>query len=104
MPKMFCLSRQYVRSVAFGLMLLLTAGIGPACFVDDDGDDETPAVAIELNAALPSTKALHLPRSQASGWIKSSSYEPGRLRASIGSLVAHGPESRSLPLIVPLRT
>jgi hypothetical protein len=101
---MFCLSRQYVRSVAFGLMLLLTAGIGPACLVDDDGDDETPAVAIELNAALPSTKALHLPKSQASGWIKSSSFEPGNLGTSIGSSAAHDPEASLLPLIVPLRT
>jgi hypothetical protein len=101
---MFCLSRQYVRSVAFGLMLLLTVGIGPACLVDDDGDDETPAVAIELNTALPSNKALHLPKGQASGWIKSSSFEPGKLSASIGSSVARGSESSSLPLIVPLRT
>jgi hypothetical protein len=101
---MFRLSRQYVRSVALLLMLLVTAGISPACLIDDDGDDETPAVAVELNAVLPSTKAIHLPNSQASGWIKTSSCRPGKLGASFSSAIARGSESSALPMIVPLRT
>ena len=103
-PRMFRLSRQFVRSVTLLLMLLVTAGVSPACLVDDDGDDETPAVAVELNAVLPSTRALHLPNSQASGWIKTSTYGLGKLSASVSAPIAHDPESSALPMIVPLRT
>jgi hypothetical protein len=101
---MLRLSRQYVRAVIFLLMVLVTAGINPVCLVDDDGDDETPAVTIELNAVLPNTRAVHHPNSQASGWIKTNSYGPRKLSASFTSPIAHAPESSALPLIVPLRT
>src|SRR6476659_3356447 len=100
---MFRLSGQYVRSVVYGLMLLLTAGGGPACVLDTDGSDETSVVTIELNAALPSDR-LNLPQSQASGWNSSSSSGPRKLAARPGSPFVNGHDTVSLPLVVPLRT
>src|SRR5215467_3561216 len=48
--QMFRLPGQYVRSVIYSLMLLLTMGVAPACVLDADSDDDTLAVSIELNA------------------------------------------------------
>ena len=84
-------------------MLLLTAGVGPACVVDTDSSDETSAVTIELNAALPSDR-LNLPQSQASGWTIGSSSGPSKLAARPSSPFANGRYTASLPLVVPLRT
>ena len=100
---MFRLSGQCVRGVVYGLMLLLTAGVGPACMLDTDGSDETSAVSIELNAALPSDR-LHLPQSQASGWNISSSSGPRKLATRPSSPFVNGHDTVSLPLVVPLRT
>jgi len=101
---MFRLSGQCVRGVVYGLMLLLTAGVGPACVLDTDGSsDETSAVAIELNAALPSDR-LHLPQSQASGWNNIRSSGPRKLAARPSSPFVNGHDTVSLPLVVPLRT
>ena len=100
---MFRLPGQYVRSVIYSLMLLLTMGVAPACVLDADSDDDTLAVSIELNAALPSTR-LHLPQSQASGWNMNVSSGPRPIAARLSSPVADAHDTVSLPLVVPLRT
>jgi hypothetical protein len=97
------LSRQLVGGLILGLMLLLIAGSSPAYLVDDDGDDELPAVAIELSAALPTKKALHLPERQADG-AKAGFIEPRKQSASLSAPIARDHETTALPLVVPLRT
>lgn len=100
---MFRLPGQFVRSVVYALMLLLTAGVGPACVLDADSDDVISAVSIELNAALPSSR-LQAPNHQASGWNLSSLSGPRKPAARPGFVVAEGHDTVSLPLVVPLRT
>jgi|SRR5580765_2649836 hypothetical protein len=98
------LSRQLVRCLIFGLMFLLIAGSSPACLVDDDGDDEIPAVAIELSSALPTKKTINLPETQASDGAKAGFIEPRKQSASFSAPAARDSKAISLPLVVPLRT
>ena len=96
------LSRQLVGGLILGLMFLLIAGSSPAYLVDDDGDDEIPAVAIELSSALPTKKAINLPETQADG-VRAGFIEPRKQSASLSASVARAPETAA-PLVVPLRT
>jgi hypothetical protein len=98
----FLLSR-HIRGLVFGLMLLFVAGSNISCFVDDDETDDFPLATVALTAAVAGRQSVHLPRSQASGRTKTNpiqahkAYPPAAHSAS-------GPETSSLPLIVPLRT
>jgi hypothetical protein len=100
---MFHLTRQYIRALSYGLIVLLAAGIGPACMVDTDGDDETPAVAIELSLALPGAR-LHLPENQAADWNTARAGEPRQPVSRIRPAGVDADHFSSLPLVVPLRT
>jgi len=100
---MFRLPGQYVRSVVYALLLLLTAGVAPACVLDADGDNDTPAVSIELNAALPSS-AVRLSKDQAAGSKIGSLSGPRKLATRPSVSATEGHDTVSLPLVVPLRT
>ena len=89
--------------MVLGLMLLLIGASSPACLGDDDDtDDATPAASIELTAAIPGNKSFHPEKSTTSGSIISSHHLMAPAHATSQS--AHGPETSSLPLVIPLRT
>jgi hypothetical protein len=98
----FLLSR-HIRGLVFCLMLLFVAGSNVSCFVDGDGTDDSSSVTITLTAPVAGRKAGHLPKFQASGWIKANSTKAVNKYTS-AMQGASGPETGSLPPIVPLRT
>lgn len=101
--KMFFSSRQFIRSMVLGLMVLFMCASSPAYLGDDDdSDDARPATSIELTAAIPCNKSFHPEKNKTSGSIISSHNLLALAHAGFQS--ACGPETSSLPLVIPLRT
>lgn len=97
-----------VRCVTLGLMILLT-GIAPllTISVDNDDDDDTPPITVEMNLVAPARKAVHLPAAQASArQFAGSPNSDTFAKASLAS--QHHPTLEaamvSPHLVVPLRT
>ena len=96
--------RQFVHSLILGVMFLLIAGANPALIsVDDDGDDATPAVVVELNFALPCKKVV-TPHKTQRATVAAVMPESGKPAADFKHSSEHASDESSLPLIVPLRT
>lgn len=96
--------RQFVHSLIFGILFLLIAGANPALIsVDDDGDDATPAVVVELTFALPCKKVVNPHKSQ-HATVAAVMPESGKPAADFKHFGQHASDESSLPLIVPLRT
>lgn len=96
---------QFVHSLVLGIVFLLVAGANPALMsIDDDGDDATPSVVVELDYALPCRQILNLHKAQhavAASIVISESSKPA---ADFKHYGPHASDESTLPLIVPLRT
>jgi hypothetical protein len=97
-----------VRCVTLGLMILLT-GIAPllTISIDNDDDDDTPPMTVEMNVVAPARKAVHLPTAEASAQpFAGSPNSETFAKASLAS--QHHPTLEatmvSPQLVVPLRT
>jgi hypothetical protein len=52
---------KFAHGILLGVILLLAAGTNPTSLsIDNDGDDATPPITVELNFALPCVKAINL--------------------------------------------
>ena len=53
---------RYFRGLVLGTMVLLAGAANLVCIsYDDDGDEDTPPVTIELNVVAPTRRAVHSP-------------------------------------------
>jgi hypothetical protein len=52
---------KFAHGMLLGVILLLAAGTNPTSLsIDNDSDDATPPITVELNFALPCVKAINL--------------------------------------------
>ena len=97
-----------IRGVLVGLMLLVT-GAAPMVIVsvDNDNDDDTPPITVELNLVAPSRKSMHLPATQAKQ-VTATGHRETFSKATLAShhhpTVALEHDLGSPQLVVPLRT
>jgi hypothetical protein len=103
-------ARKFVHSMLLGVVLLLAAGTNPTSLsIDNDDNDATPPITVELNFALPCSKAINLEKiscatsatAVATTAVVFAAFKP---IAGLSRYVAHRPNRVSSPLIVPLRT
>jgi hypothetical protein len=98
-------TRKFVHSILLGAILLLAAGTNPTSLsIDNDGDDATPPITVELNFALPCNKAIHLHKVSCVTSAAAAVFEAHHPIAGLSHYSAHMPDAVSPPLIVPLRT
>ena len=102
-------ARKFVHSILLGVVLLLAAGTNPTSLsVDNDGDNATPPITVELNFALPCNQAISLHRvscASATAVVATAVvFVPLKPIAGLSHYVARWPKAGSPPLIVPLRT
>jgi len=96
-----------IRGVLVGLMLLVT-GAAPlfVVSVDNDNDDETPPITVELNLVAPSNKTVQPAASEASRQMTATGHRESFSKALLSS--HHHPtielDTSSPQLVVPLRT
>jgi hypothetical protein len=103
--KMLYYARKFAHGALLTIVFLLAVGTNPTCLsIDNDGDDATPAVNVELNFALPSEKLASLEKAQRATLATVVMIEPSRQVTGFSQQDVHAPETTSLPLIVPLRT
>jgi hypothetical protein len=99
--------KKSVHGALVGLMLLLT-GAAPlfTVAVDNDNDDETPPITVELNLDAPSRKVFHMHTSEAS--LPSTATEQVESLSMASFTLQYQPTlelETGLPqLVVPLRT
>ena len=104
---MFSLNRKSLVSAILGFALVL---IGTASLftilVDNDGDDDTPPITVELNLVAPVKKAVQLTKAEAhQSPVFGNSAQPSRhLASNFQEEAAPGPGKGSPQLLVPLRT
>ena len=97
--------RKFGHSILLGIVFLLAAGSSPALLsIDNDGDDATPAVVVELNFALPCTQIVHLHKTQRATMAVAVMSQPSNHAADFTYYSQHASDEASLPLVVPLRT
>jgi len=98
-------TRKFAHSILLGAILLLAAGTNPTSLsIDNDGDDATPPITVELNFALPCSKAIHLHKVSCVTSAVAAVFEAHQPIAGLIHYSAHMPDAVSPPLIVPLRT
>lgn len=98
-------ARKFAHSILIGAILLLAAGTNPTSLsIDNDGDDATPPITVELNFALPCNKAIHLHKVSYVTSAVVAVFEAHQPIAGLIHYSTHMPDAMSPPLIVPLRT
>ena len=96
-----------VRCAILGVMILLT-GIAPllTVSVDNDDDDETPPITVELNLAAPTRKTIQVSAAEVSRQVTATGSREPFAKAALRS--PHHPNTElamvSPQLVVPLRT
>lgn len=96
-----------VRGALLGLMILLTGAIPLLTVsVDNDDDDDTPPITVEMNLVAPSKKAVHMPVAETSRQFTATGSREPFAKAALSS--QHHPTIElamgSPQLVVPLRT
>jgi hypothetical protein len=104
---MLSLNRKSLVSAMLGFALVL---IGTASLftilVDNDGDDDTPPITVELNLVAPAKKAVQMTKAEThqSPVLGNSTQQSRRLTSNFQEEPASGPGKGSPELLVPLRT
>lgn len=104
---MFSSNRKSLVSAILGFALVL---IGTASLftilVDNDGDDDTPPITVELNLVAPVKKAVQVTKAEAhqSPVFGNSTQQSRRLASNFEEAQASGAGKGSPQLVVPLRT
>jgi hypothetical protein len=105
--KVMSLWHKSVRGALLGLMLLLT-GTAPlfTVAVDNDNDDETPPITVEMNLVAPARKTVHMPSAEASCQFTATGHREPFRKAAFSShhQPTLRPEAGPPQLVVPLRT
>jgi hypothetical protein len=105
--KVMSIWHKSVRGALLGLMILL-AGVAPllTIAVDNDDDDDTPPITVEMNLAAPSRKATQSPAAEIAQQFtavgKGEPFSKAALASQHHPMIQ--PVTGSPQLVVPLRT
>jgi hypothetical protein len=94
---------KFAHGILLGVILLLAAGTNPTSLsIDNDGDDATPPITVELNFALPCVKAINLHQTPLVNLATAVAYETHEPMADITHYGVRMLNVVSPPLVAPL--
>jgi hypothetical protein len=98
---------KFCRTVVLAMMILLSGMASMVCLsYDTDGDESTPPVTVEINGIIPNKKSAQIPEPRSietASHFRAVELTPAATMASVEPAFAPQVDSKSLPLLVPLR-